>query len=72
MGQTYVWRTLAFFRRKGHLTPKINITFFITNLMINMFVLNKFFEKLVFSGESAQKCYGGAQCVIIFGQPCIS
>ncbi len=29
----------------GHLAPKMNIPFFIRNLMLNIFLLNNFFEK---------------------------
>ncbi len=42
------------------LTPKFNITFFITNLMLNIFMLNNFFGKSVFSGETAKNSSGGA------------
>ncbi len=39
----------------GHLTPEINISFFITNFLLNIFLFNHFFfEKSVFS-EEAQK-----------------
>ncbi len=30
---------------RGHLTPKMNIAFFIRNLMLNIFLFNNFFEK---------------------------
>ncbi len=49
-----------FIRRRGHLTPKFNITFFIPNLVLNMFMLNNFFRKSVFFGETAKNCCGGA------------
>ncbi len=29
---------------RGHLTPKMNIAFFIRNLMLNIFLFNNFFE----------------------------
>ncbi len=35
--------TRLFFRGWGHLTPKINITFFITNKVLSIFMLNNFF-----------------------------
>ncbi len=30
---------------RGHLTPKMNIAFFIRNLMLNIFLFNNFFER---------------------------
>ncbi len=50
--------------------PTFNITFFITNLMLNIFMLNNFFGKSVFSRETAKNCSGGAQCVITFTHQC--
>ncbi len=51
-----------FFRRRGHLTPKFNITFFITNLMLNIFMLNNFFlENQYFLGKIAKNFPVGAQ-----------
>ncbi len=44
----------------GHLTPKINITFFITNLRLNIFTVNNFFGKPTNSKETAKNCSGGA------------
>ncbi len=44
---------VTFFRR-GHFMPKINITFFIANWMINIFMFNNFYEKSVFSEETAK------------------
>ncbi len=35
-------------------------------------MLNNFFGKSVFSGETAINCSGRAQCVITFGPPCIT
>ncbi len=55
--------------RRGHRTPKFNVTFFNTNLMLNIFMLNNFFGKSVFFGEIAKNCSGGAQCIITFGPP---
>ncbi len=43
IGQNNFGGTWAFFRRSGYLTPNINITLFITNLMLNNFMLNNFF-----------------------------
>ncbi len=48
-----------FFRRRGDLTPKFNITFFITNLMLNIFKLKNFFGKSLFFGETAKNYSGG-------------
>ncbi len=58
-----------FFKRSGHLTPNFNITFFIINLMLNIFMFNNFFGKSVFSGVTAKNSSRGAQCVITFGPP---
>ncbi len=33
---------------RGHLTPKMNIAFFIRNLMRNIFLFNNFFEKKMY------------------------
>ncbi len=52
-----------FFRRRGRLMPKLNITFFITNLMLNIFMLNNFY------GATVKKYSGEAQCIITFGFP---
>ncbi len=38
--------------------PKINITFYITNLMLNIFKFNNFFGKTVFSEETRKNCSG--------------
>ncbi len=43
------------FLRKGHLMSKINIIFFIKNLILNIFILNNFFEKSIFSEETKKK-----------------
>ncbi len=56
--QKKFWGTRAFFRRMGHLTSKINKIFFITNSRLNIFVLNDFFGKSVFSEETAKNCCG--------------
>ncbi len=64
-GLKHFGETRTFFRRKSRLTPKINITFFVTNLMLNIFMLNNFFGKSVFSEETAINCSEGAQ----FGEP---
>ncbi len=46
---------------RGHLTPKMNIDFFIKNLMLNIFLFNNFFEKkATFSEKPAKNCFGGA------------
>ncbi len=46
--------TWAIFRR-SRFKPKMNITFSITNLMLNIFILNNFFVKSVFSEEDTKK-----------------
>ncbi len=43
---------------RGHLTPKMNIAFFIRNLMLNIFLLNNFFEKSNIVGENRGKFWG--------------
>ncbi len=48
-------------------TPKNNITFLITNLMQNIFRLNNFSEKSVFSEEIAKNCSGGSPSELMFG-----
>ncbi len=45
--------TWAFFGR-GHFTSKNNITFLITNLTLDIFMLNNFFVKSVFPEETAK------------------
>ncbi len=42
----------------GVILPKINTTFFTTNLMLNNLMLNNFFSKSVFSEETAKNCCG--------------
>ncbi len=42
-------------------SSKINVTFFITNLMLNIFMLNNCFRKSVFSEETAKNCFGGTR-----------
>ncbi len=43
---------------KGHLTPKINITFFIRNSMPNIFYSAIFLKKAVFSEKTVKNCFG--------------
>ncbi len=38
--------------------PKMNITFFIKNFMLNIFMLNSFFAKSAFAEETAKNCSG--------------
>ncbi len=57
--QKNFWGAWAFFRRRGHLIPKINVIFFVTNLMLNIFMLNNFFGKLLFSEETAKNRFLG-------------
>ncbi len=47
------WGDMSFIRKRGYLTPKINITFFIINLILNIFIVNNFFGESVFSEEKA-------------------
>ncbi len=42
---------------RGHRTTKMNITFFIRNKMLNIFLFNNFFEKAVFSGKTVKKLF---------------
>ncbi len=61
LGDMSLFFFFFFFWRRGHLTPKINIPFFITNLMLNIFAVNNFFRKSVFSEETAKNCSEGTQ-----------
>ncbi len=45
---------------RGHLTPKRNIVFFIRNLMLNIFLFDKFWKKSIFSEKTAKNCFEGA------------
>ncbi len=46
---------------RDHLTPKMNIDFFIRNLMLNIFFYSTIFsKKAVFSEKTAKNCFGGA------------
>ncbi len=45
---------------RGHLTPKMNIAFFIRNLMLNIFVFNNFFEKSCIFIENRKKLFWGS------------
>ncbi len=45
---------------RGHLTPKMNIAFFIRNFLLNIFLFDNFSEKAVFSEKTAKNCFGGA------------
>ncbi len=69
ISQKNIWGHKHFFKRRGHLTAIFNVAFCITNLMLNIFMLNNFFGKSVFFGGTAKNCSGGAQCVITFGPP---
>ncbi len=44
---------------RGHLTPKMNIIFFIRNLMLNIFLFNNFFEKSCIFRENLKKLFWG-------------
>ncbi len=44
---------------RGHLTPKMNIIFFIRNLMLNIFLFNSFFEKSCIFRENREKLFWG-------------
>ncbi len=47
------WRRIwQFFRERRRLTPKINITFFITNDVSNILLFNNFFQKCVIFWEN--------------------
>ncbi len=67
-GQKLVHIGQKHFRRHKHfvekvaLTPKINTTFFIANLMLNIFTLNNFFRKSVFSEGTARWNFWLAEC----------
>ncbi len=54
-------RSVAVRPVRAHLTPKINITFFIRKQMLNIFLFNNFFEKKkkVFSEKTAKNCFRG-------------
>ncbi len=52
----------VFFRRRNHLTPMINIIFFITYLMLNIFMLNDFFGKSVFLRKLQKTVLGEPEC----------
>ncbi len=44
---------------RGHLTPKMNIAFFIRNLMPNIFLIDNFFEKsCIFRGNRKKLFWG--------------
>ncbi len=49
-----------FFRRKDHFVLKMNITFFIKNQILNIFMRRNYFGKIVFSEETAKNCSEGA------------
>ncbi len=44
---------------KDHLTPKMNIAFFIRNLMLNIFLFDNFFEKSRIFRENRKKLFWG-------------
>ncbi len=56
---------MSIFRRRSNLSPKINITFFMTNLMLDIFLLNNFCVKSVFSEETEKTVLGES----ILGSP---
>ncbi len=51
------WETVRPVR--GHFTLKINITLFIRNWMLNIFLFNNFFKKAVFSEKIVKICFLG-------------
>ncbi len=55
--KNFGWNMNIFLGKGG---PKINVVFLITNLMLNMFKLNNFFEKSVFSEKIAKNCSEGS------------
>ncbi len=48
-----------FFRKSRRLVPKINITFFIPNYMLNMFSFNNFIQKSSIFRENLEKLFSG-------------
>ncbi len=44
---------------KGHLTPKMNITFFNINWILNIFLFNNFFWKKHYIPRKLKNCFGG-------------
>ncbi len=44
---------------RGHLTPKMNIAFFIRNLMLNIFLFDNFFEKGCIFRKKRNKLFWG-------------
>ncbi len=45
--------------KRGHLAPKMNITFYITNYRLNTFLFNNFFEKSsIFRGNHGKPFLG--------------
>ncbi len=44
---------------RGHLKPKMNIAFFIRNLMLNIFLFHNFFEKTCIFRENREKQFWG-------------
>ncbi len=53
------WRIWPFFKERGRLTPKINVTFFITNSVPSILLLNKFFEKSSIFGKNYEEPFVG-------------
>ncbi len=45
---------------RGHLTPKMNVAFFIRNLMLNIFLYDNFFEKSCIFRETRKKLFWGS------------
>ncbi len=49
---------------RGNLIPKMNITLFIRNEKLNIFLFNNFFEKSSILRENSEKLFGGAHLTI--------
>ncbi len=49
----------------GHLTPKMNIAFFIRNLMLNIFLFDNFFEKSCIFRKKPQKTVLGEHLITL-------
>ncbi len=49
-----------FFRKRGRLAPKINVTFFVANWVLNVLLFNSFSKKkTVFSEKMPKNCFWG-------------
>ncbi len=57
-------RILRFFRERRRLAPKINITFFITNWVLNSLFFNSFFKKSCIFQENGEKLFLEAKSLL--------